>query len=141
MPETRAHHRRHVGSDLLGQILDHAAKNTLNETHPASTELLADESPVHVPIRPGRYTCVLQLPKRLLDALQPTTVQSTSTSSDLSKSWMVEEIIMYFFLFLLIVFLFFHLIRCVRATLDPYRSVARAAWFETLNKARLESFP
>jgi len=46
----------------------------------------------------------------------------------------VEEMIMYFFLFLLVIYVFRHIVKCVRITLDLYNAAARGAWMETLEK-------
>ena len=46
----------------------------------------------------------------------------------------IEEVIMYFFVVLLIIFLLTQMVKCVRITLDPYNTVARGAWMETLEK-------
>ena len=48
----------------------------------------------------------------------------------------VEETLVYFLLALLLIFLFIQMARCIRTTLDPYHTFARAAWFETLTKVR-----
>ena len=58
---------------------------------------------------------------------------ATETSSIEFPGVNVEEIIIYFLLFLLIAFLLFYVIKCVRITLDPY-NIARVAWLETLDK-------
>ena len=52
----------------------------------------------------------------------------------------IEETIIYFLIFLLLVFLFMQMARCIRTTLDPYHTFARAAWFETLTKVRADAF-
>lgn len=52
----------------------------------------------------------------------------------------VEELIIYFFLAFLLIFLFIYLVRCVRTTLDPYNTVARVAWLETLDKRETKMF-
>lgn len=49
---------------------------------------------------------------------------------------MIEEVIMYVLILFLLVFFLTLLVRCVRITLDPYNSVARSTWFETLGNSR-----
>ena len=46
----------------------------------------------------------------------------------------VEEMVIYFLLIILLVYVFTHIIKCVRITLDPYNTSARGAWMETLEK-------
>ena len=53
----------------------------------------------------------------------------------------VEEMIIYFLFILLLLFLFVYMVRCVRTTLDPYNTVARVAWLETLEKRDSKVFP
>ena len=52
----------------------------------------------------------------------------------------VEEAIIYCLFAILIVFFFVYLVRCVRTTLDPYNTVARVAWLETLEKRESKVF-
>lgn len=52
----------------------------------------------------------------------------------------IEETIIYFLLFVLLMFLFMQMVRCIRTTLDPYHTFARAAWFDTLTKVRTDAF-
>ena len=52
----------------------------------------------------------------------------------------VEETIVYVLFVALVVFFFVYLVRCVRTTLDPYNTVARVAWFETLEKRESKMF-
>ena len=56
------------------------------------------------------------------------------------QQWQMEEIVMYFLLLMLLCFLFVQINRCVRTTLDPYNTLAREAWYETFNKARVQTF-
>ena len=46
----------------------------------------------------------------------------------------VEEMIMYVLLVFLLIYVFTHIVKCVRITLDPYNTAARGAWMETLEK-------
>ena len=52
----------------------------------------------------------------------------------------VEEMIVYCLFALLIVFFCVYLVRCVRTTLDPYNTVARVTWLETLDKRESKVF-
>ena len=57
-----------------------------------------------------------------------------SDHSDVYYGVNVEEMIIYFLLLLLLFFLAIYMVRCVRTTLDPYNTVARVTWLETLEK-------
>ncbi|CAK8694389.1 unnamed protein product [Clavelina lepadiformis] len=52
----------------------------------------------------------------------------------------VEEVIIYVLIFFLLVLFSVYFIRCIRTTLDPYNTVARAAWLETLNTRESKIF-
>ena len=64
----------------------------------------------------------------------------TATKTWWPSQWQMEEMVMYFLLLLLFAFLSVQITRCVRTTLDPYNTLARAAWYETFNKARVQTF-
>lgn len=50
-----------------------------------------------------------------------------------------EEVIVYIFVAILVTFFLTLLVRCVRITLDPYNTIARSSWFETLGRGHMDA--